>query len=248
MRAGVFDSGIGGISVLKPILKAQLFEEVIYYGDTARVPYGGKDQETIIRYALEALDFFKKQKIDILIIACNTVSAYALDILQNNANFPIIGVIDAGIKAVTNKIKDKNSQILILATQATTKSKAYPKALQALGYHNISSIATSLFVPFVEEGIYEGDFLFQCFNHYLSHISPPPQAIILGCTHYPFIAKALNQYFNSQSILIHSGEAIVEELKELNLTSCFKESKVTFCSSQNNQVFEKQALKLLQSL
>lgn len=245
MRAGVFDSGIGGISVLKPILKAQLFEEVIYYGDTARVPYGGKDQKTIIRYALEALDFFKKQEIDILIIACNTVSAYALDILQNNANFPIIGVIDAGIKAVTNKIKDKNSQILILATQATTKSKAYPKALQALGYHNISSIATSLFVPFVEEGIYEGDFLFQCFNHYLSHISTPPQAIILGCTHYPFIAKALNQYFDSQSILIHSGEAIVEELRRLKIPNSPQTTKLHFYSSENNNHLEITATKLL---
>ena len=175
MRVGIFDSGIGGVSVLKSLLQAKLFEEIIYYGDTARVPYGTKDRETIITYSLEALDFFSPYKIDLLIIACNTVSAYALEILREKAPYPVIGVIEAGVLAVQNKLPNKEDSILILATEATTNSQVYPNALSALGYKNIQSIATTLFVPLVEEGIYEGEILqstfkltFVCISHSLS--------------------------------------------------------------------------------
>ena len=97
MRAGVFDSGVGGLSVLKSLINAKLFDEIIYYGDTARVPYGVKDKQTIIRFSLEALDFFKPHNIDILIVACNTVSAYALQEMQKHSKIPIVGVIEPGV-------------------------------------------------------------------------------------------------------------------------------------------------------
>ncbi|MFG5142632.1 glutamate racemase, partial [Campylobacter lari] len=122
MRLGVFDSGVGGLSVLKSLLQAKLFKEYIYYGDTARVPYGVKDKETIIKFSLEALEFFKEKKVDMLIIACNTVSAHALEILKANASFPVLGVIEAGVLAVKNSLEDKNSNILVIATQATVDS------------------------------------------------------------------------------------------------------------------------------
>ena len=123
MKIGVFDSGIGGLSVLKSIVEARLFNEIIYYGDTARVPYGTKDKDTIIRFSLEALDFFNQHNIDILIVACNTASAYALTNMQKNATYPIIGVIEPGVLALSNKIQDKSKNILIIATKATTTSK-----------------------------------------------------------------------------------------------------------------------------
>ena len=100
MRAGVFDSGVGGLTVVKSILEEKLFDEIIYYGDTARVPYGPKDKNTIISYSLEALEFFKNFDIDMLIIACNSVSAYAIDELQKNTTIPVIGVIESGVLAL----------------------------------------------------------------------------------------------------------------------------------------------------
>lgn len=246
MRVGIFDSGIGGVSVLKSLLEARLFEEIIYYGDTARVPYGTKDRETIIAYSIEALEFFAPHKIDLLIIACNTVSAYALDILKAQAPYPVVGVIEAGVLALQNKVQDKNASILILATQATTKSQVYPKALHSLGYKHIDSIATTLFVPLVEEGIYEGEILQSCFKHYFHTISTPPGAIILGCTHYPFISKAISEYFGGESLLIHSGEAIVEQLKKsFELPALPTPPKISFYSSQNSATLSQQAQTLL---
>lgn len=246
MRVGIFDSGIGGVSVLKSLLEARLFEEIIYYGDTARVPYGTKDRETIIAYSIEALEFFAPHKIDLLIIACNTVSAYALDILKAQAPYPVVGVIEAGVLALQNKVQDKNASILILATKATTKSQVYPKALHSLGYKHIDSIATTLFVPLVEEGIYEGEILQSCFKHYFHAISTPPRAIILGCTHYPFISRAIGEYFGGESLLIHSGEAIVEQLKKsFELPTLPTPSEISFYSSQNSTTLSQQAQTLL---
>lgn len=246
MRVGIFDSGIGGVSVLKSLLDAKLFEEIIYYGDTARVPYGTKDKETIIAYSLQALDFFIPFELDLLIIACNTVSAYALEILREKAPYPVIGVIEAGVLALQNKVSNKDSSILVLATQATTNSQAYPNALKALGYEHIQAIATTLFVPLVEEGIYEGEILEATLKYYFHSITTPPKAIILGCTHYPFISKAISKYFKEKSLLIHSGEAILQQLKStLSLSPHNKEAKLSFYSSQNNLSLQVQALSLL---
>ena len=111
MKAGIFDSGIGGLSVLKSIVDARLFDEIIYYGDTARVPYGTKDKDTIVRFSLEALDFFDKHNIDILIVACNTASAYALKSMQKVSRIPVVGVVAPGILALSNKMQDKNKNI-----------------------------------------------------------------------------------------------------------------------------------------
>ena len=205
MRAGVFDSGVGGLSVLKSLINAKLFDEIIYYGDTARVPYGVKDKQTIIRFSLEALDFFKPHNIDILIVACNTVSAYALEEMQKHSKIPIVGVIEPGVLAVQNKLKDTDSEILILATRATINSGEYETRLRNIGFWNLKSLATGLFVPLVEEGLLEGAVLESVFDYYFSNFTNPPKGIILVCTHFPLIADALSAYFNNQSVLIHSG-------------------------------------------
>ena len=159
MKAAVFDSGIGGLTVVKSLLENKLFEEIIYFGDTARVPYGVKDKNTIIRYSLEALEFFKNFDVDILIVACNSVSAYALDELRANTNIPVVGVIESGVKACSKKLEKKDSNILVIGTKATVSSKKYEIALKELSYSNIISIPTGLFVSIVEEGIFEGNIL-----------------------------------------------------------------------------------------
>lgn len=212
MKIGVFDSGIGGLTVVKSLLEHKLFEEIIYYGDTARVPYGVKDRNTIIRYGLEAVEFFKNFDIDLLIVACNTVSAYALDEMRAQAPFNIVGVVEPGILAAKNALKDSNSTILVLGTKATIGSGAYETLLHAHGYGNVEAKATGLFVPIVEEGLLEGEVLKSAMHHYFAKCETP-DAVILGCTHFPLIAEAISGYFGHQALLIHSGEAIVEYLE-----------------------------------
>ena len=213
MRIGVFDSGAGGLSVVKSLIKSKYFDEIIYYGDTARVPYGIKDKNTIIRYSLEALEFFNNFDIDLLITACNTVSAYALDDMNQQSKYPVIGVIKSGVMAVEKHNIKKDEPILIIATRATIASNQYQTALRELGYNNITAIQTGLFVPMVEEGIFDGEVLDATMRYYFKDISTP-SALILGCTHFPLISNSLSNYFNNSPTLIHSGEAIVNYLEE----------------------------------
>jgi glutamate racemase len=211
IRAGVFDSGVGGLTVVKSLLEHKLFDEIIYFGDTARVPYGTKNKNTIIRYSLEAMEFFKNYDIDIMIAACNSVSAYAIKDLKESAPFAISGVIEPGVLALKNKITDKNAKILILGTKATIQSEKYERLLKKQGYKNIESLAPSLFVPIIEEGLFDGEILKITMKHYFKNIEKP-DAIILGCTHFPLISEQISSFF-PDSILIHSGEAVVEFLE-----------------------------------
>ena len=233
MRAGVFDSGVGGLSVVRSLLAHRLFDEIIYYGDTARVPYGVKDKNTIIRYSLEAMEFFKNFEIDVLICACNSVSAYAIPELRESAPFPVFGVIEPGAIALKNRLADTSLPILILGTRATVTSGKYQTLLKGFGYENISALAPSLFVPIVEEGLLEGPVLIQAMDHYFSPITTEPKAIILGCTHFPLIQKPIQEYFPN-AILIHSGEAIVEHLQaSLDLPPRAAETTLKLFASEN---------------
>lgn len=243
-RIGVFDSGIGGLSVVKSLLEHQLFEEIIYFGDTARVPYGVKDANTIIRYSLEALEFFKNFDIDLLIVACNTASAYALDELKKNAPFDVIGVVEPGILATENALQNKDANILILGTKATIQSQAYEAPLRQT-YSNVNAIATGLFVPIVEEGLYNGPVLESTMQHYFQN-QPKPDAIILGCTHFPLISDAISSYFDNQSLLIHSGEAIVEYLEHhYHFEKIFPTTQMKFFASENPEALRAVAEKWL---
>jgi len=233
MRIGVFDSGAGGLSVVKSLLASNFFDEVIYYGDTARVPYGPKDKNTIIRYSLEALEFFNNFDIDLLITACNTVSAYALDEMNTQSNYPVLGVINAGVLALENSELLKSDHILIIATRATINSQRYQMALKQLNYTDVTALQTGLFVPLVEEGIFDGELLDVTMKHYFSEIKTP-KAIILGCTHFPLIGKALQNYFPEKPLLIHSGEAIVEYLSSrYQLFKKQDETKLKIFASDN---------------
>ncbi|AZV46226.1 glutamate racemase [Nautilia sp. PV-1] len=209
-RCGVFDSGIGGLSVASEILKSRLFDEIIYFGDTARVPYGNKNESTIIRYSLEALEFLKNFDIDFLVVACNSASSVAIEELRREAGFPVVGVIEAGVKALN---AEKEANILLTGTKRTINSNKYQSMLKKLDYKNIISVATPLFVPLVEEGITEGKIVDEVFDLYFNDIDKNGiDYVILGCTHYPFLEKSFQKYFPNAK-LIHSGQAIVELLK-----------------------------------
>jgi glutamate racemase len=248
LKIGVFDSGAGGLSVVKSLIESNFFDEIIYYGDTARVPYGIKDKNTIIRYSLEALEFFNNFDIDLLITACNTVSAYALDDMNEQSSYPVIGVIDAGVMAIENRHIKKNDSILIIATRATINSKRYQNTLKGLGYTNITAIQTGLFVPIVEEGIFKGEILQATMKHYFGDILPP-KALILGCTHFPLISTPLSNYFQNKPLLIHSGEAIVEYLKQdYKLIQSHKKTSLKIFASDNVQGLRKIAKMWLRNL
>jgi len=231
MQVGVFDSGVGGLTVVKSLLDAKLFTKIIYYGDTARVPYGSKDKNTIISYSLEALEFFKNFDIDILIIACNSVSAFALNELRANINIPVIGVIDSGVIACKNRVENIQSNILVIGTKATISSQLYEINLKKAGFNNIISLATPLFVPLVEENILSGAILEETMKYYFKNL-PKIDVVILGCTHFPLIQEQISNYFGA--ITIHSGDSIVEKLqKEFNLETLQKDTKISFFASSN---------------
>lgn len=208
MRVGVFDSGAGGLTVAKPMFKSNLFETIVYYGDTARVPYGNKKHDTIIKYALESLAFFEKKNIDLLVIACNTVSVLALDELKQKAPFPVLGVVESGVRALMRKSKSIDDKILIIGTKNTISSEGYQKMLKQNGFHKITAIATGLLVPLVEEGLLGGAIVDETIKYYLSDVAEP-DLIILGCTHFPLLHDSIQSHFPN-SKLIHSGEIIVE--------------------------------------
>ncbi|MEA2072894.1 MAG: glutamate racemase [Campylobacterota bacterium] len=245
MKVGVFDSGIGGLTVVKSLLEHQLFEEIIYFGDTARVPYGSKDKNTIIRYAIEAVEFFKNFELDLIIVACNTVSAYALSEMRESSPCPVIGVVEAGVLATSNAIKDKDSNILVIGTNATVNSKAYEIGLQEHNFTNLQAKATPLFVPLVEEEITKGEILNATLKHYFEDIEDP-DAVILGCTHFPIISLAIGDYFTDKTTLIHSGDAIVEHLEaKFDFYKKYAKPTLKFFASENPEALRETAQKWL---
>jgi glutamate racemase len=231
MRCGVFDSGIGGLTVAAELLRAGLFEEIIYYGDTARVPYGNKNESTIIRYGLEGLEFLKNFDIDFMVVGCNSVSAIALPELQKEAPFPVVGVIEAGVEGI--KHFSRNSQILLIGTKATIGSGAYQTRLSQLGFEKVVARPTPLFVPLVEEGIWEGRLVEECFNLYFSDLKREEvEVVVLGCTHYPFLIPSLSRYFPNARF-IHSGREIVSLLKKRFQLTGGKKSRMEIFASDN---------------
>ena len=235
MRVGVFDSGVGGLTVVKSLIQQKIFKEIVYYGDTARVPYGTKNKNTIIRYSLEALNFFDNLNCDLMIIACNSATAYAINEVRKKAKFDVYGVIEPGVLAVKNYTKKKQVNILVIGTSATINSNKYQKLLQKYNFYNIKALPTPLLVPIVEENIKDKHIIKATFDYYFKNISQP-DIIILGCTHFPLLSKEISSYFHKVK-LIHSGDAIVEYLKKNGIKDKkYKKTKLkTFCFRQHRQ-------------
>jgi glutamate racemase len=188
---GVFDSGFGGLTVLRAVLPLIPNAHYIYLGDTARLPYGAKSQATIARYAVESARFLAAQGCDHLVIACNTASALALDDIRAAVSIPVHGVIEPGAKAAA---ASGAQQVLVLATAATVASHAYRNACAALGLQ-VTEFACPLLVPLVEEGWTDHAVTREVLRLYLTEAlqTCSPEAVILGCTHYPLIASAIEQ-------------------------------------------------------
>ncbi len=188
----IFDSGIGGLTVFKEVSRLLPDEDIVYLGDTARVPYGIRSPETVTRYSFECADFLIKQNIKMLVVACNTVSAISLYQMRENIPVPVIGVIEPGSSAAARSTINK--RIGIIGTEATIRSNAYLKAIKLLNKEiEVFSLACPLFVPLVEEGWTDGIIARLVVERYLKEILDKNiDTLILGCTHYPLLKDVIS--------------------------------------------------------
>lgn len=213
---GIFDSGIGGLTVAKAVSKALPTENIIYFGDTARVPYGIKSEETVREYALEITDFLLSKGVKMILIACNTVSASAKkEILEQTGSVPVLDVITSGTKAaLAQKLK---KHIGVIGTLATVNSKAYEDSIQKLDPQiKVTQQACPLLVPLAEEGWIDNEIATKTLENYLSVFEGSDiDSLILGCTHYPLFKAIIPKVLHSDSVeIIDSADSIAETAKQ----------------------------------
>jgi len=200
---GIFDSGIGGLTVLKEIHALLPHEELIYLGDTARVPYGGKSKETVLRYTLNNVRFLEAQGVKLVVVACNTASAYALPELLDHDNPPVVGVIEGGVEAAANS---NGARIGVIGTEATINSMAYQNAVARLRPGSqVLAKACPMFVPLVEEGWVDNEIALAVAHEYLHEFQGKVDALVLGCTHYPMLKTIISSVLGESTILIDSA-------------------------------------------
>ncbi|MDO8953981.1 MAG: glutamate racemase [Gammaproteobacteria bacterium] len=223
---GVFDSGVGGLTVLRALQKQLPHESFLYLGDTARLPYGTKSPDTVIAYAKQAASILIERGIKFLVVACNTATALALPALQQQ--FPeltIVGVLEPGAKAACEA--SKNGQIAVIATEATVNAQGYQKAIHRLNSHaTVVAESCSLFVALAEEGWLEGDITEAVARRYLEPLlfAVPdftPDTLILGCTHFPALLTSIQKVAGKNITVIDSADStakvVAESLQKLNL-------------------------------
>ncbi len=214
-RIGVFDSGVGGLTVLKAMAE-QLPAHYLYFGDTARLPYGTKSADTVARYAIAAARFLEAQNIDLLVIACNTATALAFPRIQEAAHVPVVGVVEPGAAMAAEVSKSRSA--IVIATEATVSSHAYRDALQRHGLAAHEK-ACPLFVPLVEEGWIEHPVTEQVAKIYLGEAlqRAPEQAdvLVLACTHYPLIAPLLRRLAPGHMQIVDSAESTARVVKKM---------------------------------
>ena len=215
---GIFDSGLGGLTVLRAVERVLPREDIIYFGDTARLPYGSKSKETIINFSTQNVLFLLKKRVKIIIIACNTSSSIALDYLRSIFTVPILGVIDAAVKKAigTSKVK----KIAVIGTKAAIESGSYQKKIHTLDKDvKVYSKACPLFVPLVEEGLTEGKIVNDIVRMYLKDIKGKVDTLILGCTHYPILKDAIAGYLENVYMVDSAKETALEVKRMLENNS-----------------------------
>ncbi|MDR2605513.1 MAG: glutamate racemase [Desulfovibrio sp.] len=223
---GIFDSGIGGLTVLSAVHRRLKREHCLYLGDTARLPYGTKSRGTIVRYALQAAEKLVERRIKLLVVACNTATAAALPELQKAfAPLPVIGVVEPGARAACAVVsgKKRGGNILILGTESTVNCRAYDKAIHALRPDaSVRGVACTLFVPMAEEGWLTGPIAEITAARYLAPVMGEeagddrfrPDCIVLGCTHFPPLAGAVASVAGPEPVIIDSAETTAEAVEE----------------------------------
>jgi glutamate racemase len=212
---GIFDSGVGGLTVYRALHDRLPNERFVYLGDTARVPYGTKSLATVERYALENARFLEARGIKLLVVACNTASALALPAIRAGVNVPVVGVIEPGARAV---VKESNGKrVGVIATEATVQSGAYRREIERLAPQTeVVERACPLFVALAEEGWAESDVARTVAKEYLSEFqNGAVDALVLGCTHYPILRHVIQETVGAEVKLIDSGEATARAVEEL---------------------------------
>ncbi len=247
---GVFDSGLGGLTVVRELMRELPFEDVVYFGDTARVPYGTKSKEAIVKFSKENVAILLRHKVKMVVVACNTSSSFALPILRESFSLPIIGVIKPGAKKAVEITRNK--RIGIIATSATVNSREYAKEIHRLDPTiKVTAQACPLFVPLVEEGWTDRQVTLTIAEEYLKNMKQfKIDTLILGCTHYPLLKAALKKVVGKDVLLIDSAKEIARDVKQLleytkknRLTN--KKPKHTFLVSDEPKHFHLLAQKFL---
>ncbi len=246
---GLFDSGVGGLTVLRALLELLPNEEYIYLGDTARLPYGTKSSDTITRYALQASQALVQRDIKLLVVACNTATSVALPALREAyPHIPVIGVVEPGAEAAC--LATKNNSIAVIGTASTVRGGAYMRAIHAIEpTTDVISVACPLFVPLAEDGLTEGylaegiaqRYLQDCFTIESSH--KKPDTLVLGCTHFPLLAQAIQNVVGADVTLVDSAKttahAVQKTLNELNIDYTHKNPRVRFLTTDDREQFIK---------
>src|SRR3989338_624718 len=247
---GVFDSGLGGLTVVKELVRQLPREHIVYYGDTARVPYGTKSKEAIIRFSHENTRILLKRNVKMVVVACNTSSSYALVQLRKHFHLPIVGVIDPGARKAAGVTRNKKGGVI--ATPATVNSHSYT---QAIGRYDraikVSSQACSLFVPLVEEGWLRKPVTTAVAREYLRPLRRSGiDTLVLGCTHYPLLKNVLKGVMGARVTLVDSATEVAAEVKRILqdrhlLRTSGAPARRTFLISDRPQQFEKTAREFL---
>ena len=208
---GVFDSGIGGLTVVRALLEQLPGEQLIYFGDTARVPYGPKSPETVRRYSLQIAEWLQSQDVKAIVIACNTATAHALDALRESLTIPVVGVVEPGARAAMQRSQQK--VIGVIGTAGTIASGAYERAIHRLAADaTVHATACPLFVPLVEEGWTDHQATRLIAAEYLEPMRDAGvDTLVLGCTHYPLLAPVIAEVMGSNVVLIDSAEETARE-------------------------------------
>ena len=211
---GVFDSGVGGLTVLREIMEMMPYEDVIYFGDTARIPYGSKSEQTVKKFAYQCAKFLYDKGVKTIVIACNTASAVAIDYLKDRFDIPVIGVIEPGARGAVEATK--NGRIGVIGTYATIGSSAYQnKIMEKMPEAEIVGIPCPLFVPIVEEGWEYSEVARLTARQYFTELMEHDvDSLVLGCTHYPILRHTIGQVLGERVRLVNPAFETAKELKE----------------------------------
>ena len=247
---GVFDSGLGGLTVVKELIHALPNERVVYFGDTARVPYGTKSKESIIRFSTEIVHILLKHKVKMVVVACNTASSLALETIQRKFPVPIVGVIDPGARKAASSTRNK--KVGIIATQSTIRSGRYAsKILECDPAITVTSRACPLFVPLVEEGWFDHPVTIAVAREYLQDIKKAKvDTLILGCTHYPLLKAVLGRIVGPKVHLVDSATEVAVAVKDMLvrkglLRMALKPASHTYLVSDEPELFKRLAVRFL---
>jgi len=240
---GLFDSGVGGLTVLREVLRQLPHEPTLYFGDTARVPYGSKSREVIVRFSLEIGQFLQKEKIKMLVVACNTASAFALTALRAQFQIPIIGVIEPGARSAL--AATRLGRIGVIGTEGTIESRAYTEAIHRLNAEiEVFGQACPLIVPLVEEGWLDKPVALEIVREYLKPLlAKKIDTLVLGCTHYPLLKNLIAEVSGPDVRLIDSAEETAREvgteLAKMGLFAADQTARHRFFVSDDPLKFER---------